>query len=136
MEVREERRGMSELNRGANSVLLTTCSLLSCEALAHPPLCVSVCPPSPSLQHSLSSHRQGRSFSVSAHIPLGQHYLESTDTELIERAKGSSFFRALLKGFTGLSPVRGRDKQFEKAILTTPLKTSYSTIDETGCVGF
>lgn len=77
---------------------------------ASPPLCVSVCPPSPSLQHPLSSHRQGRSFSVSAHIPLGQHYLESTDTELIERAEGSSFFRALLKGFTGLSPVRGRGK--------------------------
>lgn len=46
---------------------------------------------SASLQPSLSPHRQGRSFSVSAHTPLGRHQLESTDTELIERAEGSSF---------------------------------------------
>lgn len=90
MEDRNGRKKGREQNGGANTVLffLTTCSLWN---WSHPPVCVSLCPPSPSLQPSLSPHRQGRSFSVSAHTPLGQHHLESTDTELIERAEGSSF---------------------------------------------
>lgn len=36
---------------------------------------------SPFLSFSLLTHRQGRSFSVSAHTPVGQHHLESTDTK-------------------------------------------------------
>ncbi|CAB1418039.1 unnamed protein product [Pleuronectes platessa] len=38
--------------------------------------------------------RQGRSFSVCAHIPLGQHLLESTDTALIDRAEQELILRA------------------------------------------
>lgn len=45
-----------------------------------------------SLFLSLLTHRQGRSFSVSAHTPVGQHHLESTDTKLIERSKSRESF--------------------------------------------
>lgn len=50
-------------------------------SISTPSLSISTPSLSPFLSFSLLTHRQGRSFSVSAHTPVGQHHLESTDTK-------------------------------------------------------
>lgn len=110
-----------EWERGAVAFFWQPVQCGSCEAWEH--LCVSLCPPSPSSLHPSRSpflslsHRQGRSFSVCAHIPLGQHHLESTDTALIELAEGSSFSERMiaLKGLHRLSSARSKEGEKVKA---------------------
>lgn len=114
-----ERLGVGE---GSSGVLLTTCSVWKLWGLR-----ASMCKPlsslpffSPSLSLSLPfslTHRQGRSFSVCAHILLGQHHLESTDTALIELSEGSSFSERMiaLEGLHRLSSARSKEGETVKA---------------------
>ena len=120
----------TELNVGIKRGSLD--NLFSVEPERHPPVCVRVCPPSLPLSSPLSlpTHTQGRSFSISAHTPPGQHLLESADTELIEQTEGSPRPERSQEDPTTQSPVPGPQEAAEALQLTRARGR------RSGCEGF